>query len=249
MLVRPRALRARVAGDEGVAVIVAMLAVMLMMALGLATVLTSMAETRIAAHFRDGAEALAAAEAAAERAVQHLQTVPDWDAVLGGAVNSGVVDGAPGGRRLPDGSNIDLVEATNLLNCGRRAGCGDADLDAQTQDRPWGRNNPRWQLYAYGPLSGMLPIGIADSPMYVVVWVADDPADVDDAPTVDGGPGAGCAAEVECVNPGKDVVALTAYAYGPHGVSRAVELTMSRGAPGREPGRPMAARVLTWRER
>jgi hypothetical protein len=37
-----------------------------------------------------------------------------------------------------------------MVNCGRPV-CRDVDLDEVRDDRPWGRNNPRWQLYAYGP--------------------------------------------------------------------------------------------------
>ena len=41
----------------------------------------------------------------------------------------------------------------------------------------WGANNPQWKLFACGPLKDMLPDVEIDSPMYVAVWVADDPAD------------------------------------------------------------------------
>ena len=103
-----------------------------------------------------------------------------------------------------------------MVRCGK-AECGEGALTAVTEERPWGLNNPRWQLYAYGPLSRLLPAGAIDSPMYVVVWIADDPAENDDDPLADG---------VDVVNPGKGIAMMRAHAYGPGGVRRVVEVTL-----------------------
>jgi hypothetical protein len=94
-------------------------------------------------------------------------------------------------------------------------------MDAYTDERPWGVNNPRWQLYAYGPLDEMLPTETLNSNMYVVVWIADDPSDNDDKPLIDGDTAAG-------VNPGKGVLSMLAHAYGPSGVRRVIEVTIAR---------------------
>ena len=78
---------------------------MLLTALGLGLVMTTMTETMITANYRDGGEAMYAADAGVERVMQDLLTVPDWNRILHGAVQSSFVDGAPSGTRtLPDGS-------------------------------------------------------------------------------------------------------------------------------------------------
>ena len=59
-------------------------------------------------------------------------------------------------------------------------------MNTSTAERPWGTNNPRWRLYAYGPVHDFLPTGTINSPFYVVVWVADDPSETDANPALDG---------------------------------------------------------------
>jgi len=192
-------------------------------ALGLALVLDANAETLIAASFRDGTEALFAADGAAERAMSDLAATPDWNSVLAGDSRSGFVDGTPGGTRLlPDGSSIDLTRLTNLMNCGQPSACTTAEMNASTSVRPWGPNNPRWTLYAYGALNGVSASGSVDSNDYVVVWVADDQSENDGDPTIDGN---------DAANPGSGVLALHAEAYGPKGTRRIVELTVERPSP------------------
>src|SRR5882672_4863051 len=105
-----RELRRRVRKEDGIALVVSLMAMMLLMALGMALLMTTTTETKIAANYAGGTEALYA----------------------------------------PDGSMLDLGEATDVLNCGKLTSCSDADLNAVTDDRPWGLNNPRWTLYAYG---------------------------------------------------------------------------------------------------
>src|SRR5688572_5529383 len=150
-------LRARLGDEHGVALIIALMSTMLLMALGMALIMTTMTETRISANYREGNEVLYAADAAIERVMQDLLTVPDWNTVLAdGGTTSAFIDGAPGVRTLADGTTIDLTEATNVVRCGLIA-CAEADISEVTDDRPWGANNPRWQLYAHGPMSDMLP--------------------------------------------------------------------------------------------
>jgi hypothetical protein len=216
-------MRRRLNDESGVALIIALMSMMMLMALGMALVLTTMTETRISANYREGSEALYAADAAIERVMQDLLTVPDWNTVLvDGGTTSAFIDGPPGDRTLPDGSQLNLNEATNFVRCGQIA-CADADITTSTPERPWGNNNPRWQLYAYGPMSDMLPTETINSRMYVIVWVADDPAETDGLPTQDGGP----AADGE-ENPGEGVLSLLAHAYGPEGVRRVIEVTVAR---------------------
>ena len=99
-----------------------------------------------------------------------------------------------------------------------------------------GRNNPRWQLYAYGRLTVWEP---DRSWVYVVVWVADDPSETDLDPFTDGGPSALSEPGAED-NPGRGRLALTAHAYGPNGTRRVIEATVARGDQGFS--------MLSWRE-
>src|SRR5688572_25579643 len=178
----PKPQRRRLQDERGVALIVALMAMMLLMALGMSLVLTTTTETRISSNYREGSEALYAADAAVERVMQDLLTVPDWNTILNGTVTSAFVDGTAGARTLPDGSSLNLTEATYMVRCGKITACSDAEMNAVTAERPWASNNPRWQLYGFGPMEDMLPTGTINSRMYVVVWVADDPSENDNNP-------------------------------------------------------------------
>src|SRR6476620_6340832 len=95
-------------GEEGVALVIALMAMLLLTALGIALVLTTSSETIIASNFRNSAEALHASDAALERAIDELLTEPDWNQLIAGSRRSRFVDGPPGGtRRLSDGWSID----------------------------------------------------------------------------------------------------------------------------------------------
>jgi len=216
--------------ESGVALIVALLAVVLLSTVGIALVLTTSAESRIAGNFRSAQQARYAADAGAERALDDLFAIVDWNTLLAGGVVSTFADGPPtGARQLDDGSAIDLSQVVNVANCQKPAGCSVGDMNAVTQDRPWGANNPRWQLFAFGRLRDLLPPD-SMAPGYLVVMVGDDPGEVDSDPTHDSGPG----------TPGAGVVAVRAEAFGPGGAHKVVELTAARGQS--------AMRVLSWRE-
>jgi len=184
-------------------------------------------ESRVAANYRDGIEVSYGAEAALERVLPDLAAAPDLNGVLAGVTVSSFIDGPAGLRRLPDGTFTDLRALTSMVNCGRPV-CRDVDLDEVRDDRPWGRNNPRWQLYAYGPSTAF---GTEGARMYTVVWVADDPSETDMDPFTDGG---------GPENPGRGRLSITAHAYGPAGTRRIIEATVARDERG--------MRVLSWRE-
>jgi hypothetical protein len=210
-------------GDErGSAVVIALLSLLLLTALGLALTLTTATETAISANQRMGQEAMNAADAALERAMQDLLTLPDWNRALSGADQSSFVDGSPSGSRtLPDGTTVNLTELVMLARCGRRTTCSASDIQARSPERVWAANNPVWQLYAYGPVSELLPNGTVNSPIYVAVMVGDDPSETDGQPLTDGNNGS---------NPGSGVLSLRAEAFGPHGTHRVIEATLSRTA-------------------
>jgi hypothetical protein len=211
---------ARLGDERGSAIVVALLSLLLLTALGLALTLTTATETAISANQRMGQEALNAADAAVERAMQDLLTLPDWNRALTGAEQSSFVDGSPSGvRALPDGTSVNLTELVMLARCGRPATCSAGDISTNSPERVWAANNPVWQLYAYGPVSELLPTGTVNSPIYVAVMVGDDPSETDGNPLMDGNDGA---------NPGSGVLSLRAEAFGPHGTHRVVEATIAR---------------------
>ena len=216
------------------AILVALMATLLMSALGAALVLTTSSDALIAANFRSAQEGVYAADAALERAMADLGTLVDWNAVLDGSASSAFVDGAPSGvRTLADGSPLDLGQTLNMQNCRKVTACSASDLTANTAQRPWGANNPVWRLFAYGALSSLLSPHAIESAYYVIVMIADDPSENDDDPLRDGqGP----------TNPGTGVLSLRAEAFGPRGARQVVEVTVAR--PG---GEGFGVRVLSWR--
>jgi hypothetical protein len=242
--------------ERGVALIAALMAVLLLSALGSALALAAAGEPVIAASFRAGHEALYAAEAAVERAMVDLADAPDWTPLLAGSVRSGFVDGAPHGERpLGSSGTVDLSASAHLANCSKSSPCTAAELEALSDERPWGRNNPVWTLFAYGPLERLAPGGGTRPAIYLTVLVGDDPTETDADPSVDGGQ----AADGRPENRGGGMVLLRGEAFGPFGIHRVVEATVARAAgpgegAGSEPeaerleGVPATAlRVLSWR--
>ena len=207
-------------GERGAALVVSLMATMLLSALGLALILTTTTETKITGNYTYAQEAMYAADAAIERTVQDVLTVPDWNNMLSGAQRSAFVDGSPSGSRtLPNGTVIDLGEATNMINCAKLTSCSATEMNASTEDRPWGANNPRYQLFAYGPSNNFIETGTTNSPFYVIVWVADDPSENDDDPTKDGNAD---------TNKGTGVITLRAEAWGGRGAHKVIEVTLMR---------------------
>ncbi|MEQ1575548.1 MAG: pilus assembly PilX N-terminal domain-containing protein [Vicinamibacterales bacterium] len=222
------------------ALVIALMCMILMLALGTALIVVIDTETRISSHYQDSAEALYAADAGVEWIAQDLLGASDWNSLLNGSIQSGFIDGAPSGTRpLSDGTTLDLAQVTNLVRCGEVTTCSDASMDAVTAERPWGANNPRWQPYAYGPLSGMLPNGMINARTYLIVWVADDPSESDGKPFEDGGLAS---------SPGRGVLAIRAHAYGPSGSRRMVEATVARIQVPESGQAGSGLRVLSWRE-
>jgi hypothetical protein len=239
--------------ERGAALMLALMTMLFLMAAGTALILTTTAESTIARNFRLGSEAFYAADAVLEHAVDDLRMIPDWNAILSGAVHSTFVDGPPSGARpLADGQAIDPGDVVNLANCHKVAACSDSEMDDINAERPWGVNNPRWQAFAWGYLDDIAPPGTVSSPFFVMVLAADDPAENDGNPLRDGM--APCAqGQVSECNPGTGVLSLRAEAFGPFGAHKILELTISRPVAGSEPDDRVSsdeagARILSWRE-
>jgi hypothetical protein len=226
--------------EDGLAVIMALLAMLLLSALGAALVLTGSGETAIASSFQTGQEVLYAADAIVERSIVDLAGVSDWSRLLDGSVRSGFADGPPGGERaIGPGETVDVSAVINLAGCGKRSACSAADLAAFSDERRWSLNNPRWTLFAYGPASQLVPGDGGRSVVYVAALVGDDPGETDDDPLTDGGP----AADGNPPNAGAGVIVLRGEAFGPRGAHKIVEATVvrdTRSAPG--------VRVVSWRQ-
>lgn len=204
--------------DAGVAMIATAMALALLLALGASLILITSSESAIAGSFRDGGEALYAAHAIVERAIAELRDIGDWSLVLNGTITSALADGAPSGTRpLADGSVLDLSRTLNLANCNRRSTCSDALMNAVTESRPWGVNNPRWRFFAHGRLDTAAGGTAQGAPYYVVALVGDDGAENDGDPWTDGG-GSGA-----IPNPGRRVLLVRGEAFGPRGAHRAVQ--------------------------
>jgi type IV pilus assembly PilX-like protein len=202
---------ARLADERGAALIIALMAMMLLTALGAAVVMVSNTETHIAGNYRNSQEALYAADAGVERVVQDLLLIPRWNDILAGTAQSGFVDGAmTSAKTLPGGGHITLCCGTNTATAQIQAETDTANL--------WGANNPQWKLFAWGPLQDMLPNSQIDSPMYLAVWVADDPADGPDITAADNNP----------LVDTNGTLTLHAEAVGPSGTRKVVEVTVAR---------------------
>jgi type II secretory pathway pseudopilin PulG len=219
--------------EQGVALIAVLTAILLLSALSAALVMVTSTEVTTAAGFQQTSEAAYAADAVAQHALGELAKAPNWSGVLAGGSVSVFNDGTPGTRTLADGTTIDLREIVSIASCDKPAPCTAAEMDASTPERPWGRNNPRWQVYASGTLQDLQAGAATAPPYYVVLLVGDDPGENDDNPAADGGP----PANGEPANEGLGRLSLRAESFGPGGAHGRVDLTVSR-----------MLRVVSWRE-
>jgi len=206
-------LRTRLTNEDGSALIIALMSMMLLTALGAAVIMVSRTETAISNNYKNSQEALYAADAVIERVVQDLLMVPRWNDILadGGSgvagVTSSFTNGNPGTAiSLPAGGKVTLNATT-------------ASMQAETEAaNVWGANDPQWRLFAWGPLSELLNTSAVDSNMYVAVWVADDPADGPSVNVADNNP----------LLDANGTLTLRAEAIGPGGTRKTIEVTVAR---------------------
>ena len=198
-------LHTRLANEEGTALIIALMAMLLLTALAAAVVMVSSTEVKIAGNYNNGQETLYAADAAVERVVQDLLLIPRWNDILAGSVKSALIDGPDTTlKSVPGGTTI-------LLCCATKSVTGQLQTLTDTVNL-WGTNNPKWKLFAYAPLKDMLPDVEIDSPSYIAVWIADDPAEIDNNPLADS----------------NGTLTLHAEAFGPTGTHKVIEVTVAR---------------------
>lgn len=223
---------------RGIALVLAILVTSFLTAIGLGLALIVMMDRLATGNLRGSVAMLYAADAVIELAARDLSQLENWNVALTGHSRSTFSDGAPSGSRLiPGGGTVDLTAVTNQLNCGRASSCSDAQMDANTKERPWGPNNARWRLYAYGPMGNIVQFA-RPADCYLLVWVADDSREADGDALSD-------ANEDE---PGHGVLRLRAEAYGAAGTRRALEAELIRQClPEAGPCRPRI-RVQSWQE-
>lgn len=200
----------RVSNERGSALVIALMSVMLLTALGATVVMVSNTETMISGNYRNSQEALYAADAGIERVVQDLLMIPRWNDIL----NSGT--GVAGSRSAFIDGGAEVLKTLPVgggqmtLCCGANTATG--QLQAATDSlNQWGLNSPQWKLFAHAPLANVLPSEI-DSPMYVAIWIADDPAEEDGNPLADT----------------NGTLTIHAEALGPSGTRKVIEVTVAR---------------------
>jgi hypothetical protein len=225
--------------QRGIALIMVMLATTFLSALGMGLMLAVFMDRLATGNMSGSVAMLHAADAAIEIAARDLALAVDWNLVLSGAERSSVTDGpVTGVRGVPGGGSVDLTAATNMLNCGKATTCTVSQMNANSRERPWGVNNARWKLFAYGPMERFAQLE-RPAPCYLLVWIADDGRELDGKPLED---------EAEADEPGHGIVRVHAEAYGAMGSRRAIEAELARICPGGGQGCRPGIRVQSWQE-
>ena len=151
-------------------VLFALVATMVLSAIGAGLVTLTNTEAVIASNYRLSNELGYAAEAGANAAMIDLGRGVDWSSVLSGITRSGFCDTTLTPVSA-SGARLDLAALTSAWQAA-------SDADAKR-----GANNPRWRLFLYKPLAAIARTPLATS--YVVVWVADDASESDGDPQAD----------------------------------------------------------------
>jgi type II secretory pathway pseudopilin PulG len=216
---------ARVRNELGTVLVTALMVTALLGTLGAALAFVVMTESAVAANYRAGQQGLYAADAGIERAIGDLRSLTSWRTVpgAGGTSATDFNDGAIA-PRAGDSTVLDLVRLTS-----RRQ----TDSNAFYPAAP---DRPLWRLFAHASLDRMISGGGSGSSPYVVVWIADDPDDLDGDPSLDS----------------NDIMIVHSEAFGIRGGRRAVEATILRetaldGAAAGGASRSDVS-VIAWRE-
>ncbi len=184
----------------------------------LALVITT--DTLISANHRAAQQLQYASDAGLERAIGVLGGLADWTAVPG--LDLGVspdLDDGLSAPRVPGGPVLDLVRLT-----------AERQRDSDARYRV-SADRPIWRLLTHAPLGTAIPGERLSTPVYLIVWVADDVEDGDGDPSIDS----------------NRVLLLYAEAVGTRGARQRAEALIER-----EAASPPAAgisrhiRVLSW---
>ncbi len=158
------------ATDEGAALLLVMVVVLVLAGMAFAAVLLADLEGVASSNEAHALEVTYAADAAVERVIDDLGAVANWTDALSGAVSSALRD--PDSRpTAPWGTGLDIGAMTAEVQREADAGAGP--------------DQTRWRVFLAGPLAAMVPVAPAAVSPYVVVWVGDDEADGDGNALVD----------------------------------------------------------------
>jgi len=158
--------------DTGHVTLLVLLLASLLLALGTGLVTLTSTERVVAENQKTAVGLLYGAEAAAERAVVDLAVLSSWANVPGGTVRSTFVEG----HMHPVTSwrqELDLNALTSEVQQGTDAASA------------WGENTPEWHLFAWGSLDTLATGAPPVASPYAVVWIADDPGELDGDPSTD----------------------------------------------------------------
>jgi hypothetical protein len=185
--------------EHGSVLLCALMVITLIATVGAAVTLVVSTESVVAANYHASQQGLYAADAGIERAIAELRALSRWSSVPASATSSSDFNDGQVTPRGPDGSTLNLAQMTI-----RRQ----AESDAVYPNLP---DRPVWRLYAHAPLNRIASSGVNVGP-YVVVWIADDPDEIDGNAAVDT----------------NDVVMLHAEAFTARGGKRAIAATIQR---------------------
>jgi hypothetical protein len=208
--------------NRGAALLVALLVTSVVLAVVSALVFVAVAESRVGRNHQSAAIGAYSAAAGVERAIGELRQLASWQLVP--QSESTVPDFNDGAVRplLADRTTLDLPRATT---------------DRQASSNafyPSGPNRPVWRLYAHASLARITSFTLAAANPYIIVWVADDPAETDGDPSRDS----------------NGVILLHAEAVGVRGAWRGVDATLAQSIVRDGSGVPIgsAITVVAWRE-
>jgi hypothetical protein len=212
--------------ERGTALLCALMVTALLTTLGASLVMVVITETLVGAHHRASHEALYGAEAGIERAIGELRQMAAWQAVPAAGtatalpeLNDGTLTPA-----LPDGRRLDLVR----LTADRQA-----ESDRFYPDTP---DRPAWRLFGHTSLDRLIAGDAGTAPPYIIVWIADDPGDLDGDPARDS----------------NDILLVRCEASGARATHRAIEAAIRRQSTLDAAGAGGAMRsdvnVIAWRE-
>jgi hypothetical protein len=208
-----------------VALITTLLMIGLLTAIGLGLTMLSTVETWLGAGLRTSQALSYAADAGVARVQVDLTASPDWTTLLAASTTtspSGFNDGVSR-PTLADRTVVDLAVETTRVQSESDAlyGGGGANPDS-----------PVWRLFAHGPIATLVPGRIAETPLYVAAWIADDPSDGDRNPDADAN--------------GRLLIRSTAFGSG--GARRSAEAAVARVGAAGSAGRPSAVKMISWKE-
>ena len=209
--------------ETGSAVLIVLTLTFLFFALMIGTATVVGVETTVTSRYRDGIEAVYIADAGLAVVLAELRGVPDWTAVLGGALPSSASQGTFTGSASVAGGTV-------FLCCGARSVFARLAHESASSAVP-ARRTLAWHPYLWSPWNSLVGQAWAGR-FFLVALLQDDEDDGDSDGATD-------------LN---GVVVVRSEAIRPDGLRRSVEALVARepGDPGH--GIPASVRVLRWGE-